>query len=514
MKKINRIGLSLLLLLGTMQVFSQEKQPDDLVIARTQLKEASRSYNPAAALKTFIQKASEGNAEAMNAIALIYSKGLGVPVNEALALEWFEKSAQKGYANAYYNMALLYKEGVGGAKKDLDKSLEYAKKAAKAGSLEAYVLWGLIYKEGLGVPQDYKQALNVFEEGATKGSEHCFYAQGYMHYKGFGTKQDYTKAVALFQQAADLDNAMGTYMLGYCYRNGYGVSIDAEKAKFWFTKAADFGLERANAELEQTKPENATPNQALTLSTTLDENVEVISTEFPKKLPKLKQKITKNKISGEYTGNLLRYDWSGQNVLSNTAIQVTIDQKSKDLTGIWIEHEGDSIAFKATIEDKEIAFQDTKIDRFNHYDIPALESYQFKNAKLQIIENHDDIYLVGNLQLFNTKYQENEKPMYIILKRKADKTSTDTTHAIVSKVVIYPNPVASESFKLSFDLKEQTPIAIKIYDFSGNLKYEQNLNTSGIGLQEQMIPFRALKGNYILNLYYNNQVLRTILIKK
>jgi hypothetical protein len=211
---------------------------------------------------------------------------------------------------------------------------------------------------------------------------------------------------------------------------------------------------------------------------------------------------------------LLRYDWSGQNVLTNTAIEVKIDQEGKNLTGIWVEQEGDSIGFKAAIEEKAIVFEDSKIDRLNHYDTPVLKSYKFKNAKLQIIENLDDTYIIGNLQLYNIKQHENEKPMYLILKRQAEETSIDPTQAIVSKMVVYPNPVTTESFKLSFDLKEQTPISIKIYDLTGLLKHEQNLNTSGTGLQEQMIPFIATTGNYILNLYYNDQVLRTILIKK
>jgi uncharacterized protein len=80
--------------------------------------------------------------------------------------------------------------------------------------------------------------------------------------------------------------------------------------------------------------------------------------------------------------------------------------------------------------------------------------------------------------------------------------------------VVFPNPIVSDSFKLSFELAAQTPIAIKIYDLMGLLKHQQNLITSGTGQQEQSINFNAPKGNYILNLYYNDQVLRTILIKQ
>ena len=199
--------------------------------------------------------------------------------------------------------------------------------------------------------------------------------------------------------------------------------------------------------------------------------------------------------------------------MSNTPIQVTINQNNKDLTGIWVETEGDSIHFQATIEEKNIVFKDTKIDRLNHYVNPVMSSYSFKNAKLQIIDTPDDVYIVGNLQLYDIKERENEKPMYLILERHKEET-TNPSEAIVSKLLVYPNPVTTNSFKLSFDLAAQTPITIKIYDLSGLLKHKQKITTNGTGLQEQISDFNAPTGNYILNLYYNDHVLRTILIKK
>ena len=159
-------------------------------------------------------------------------------------------------------------------------------------------------------------------------------------------------------------------------------------------------------------------------------------------------------------------------------------------------------------------FKDTNIDRVDsNYGAPALSSYRFKNAKLQVVENQGDVYIVGNLQLYNIKERENEKPMYLILQSPQVQT-IDPTQALVSKLVVYPNPIPADHFKLSFELAAQTPIAIKIYDLMGLLKHQQNLITSGTGQQEQSINFNAPKGNYILNLYYNDQVLRTILIKQ
>ena len=513
MKKTIKKWLALLLILGSVNGFSQENPnlKDELLKARIQLLEGSKDYNPQAALATYQQYAAQGSAEAMNGLGLIYSRGIGVPVNETLSVEWFEKAGINGYPKAYYNLALLYKEGVD-VKKDLAIALDYIQKSAQNGYLDAYPNWGEMYKDGLGTPKDYTQAMTIFKEGSSKGNAKCLYAEGYLNYKGFGTPQDYNKAINLFQQAADKGNVMGIYMLGYCYRNGYGVAVDADKAKIYFTKAADLGLKRAKIELNQPQAENDTPNQTKTTSAPLDEEVENAPIVAPKKLPKVKQKIEKGTISGLYTGHLLRYDWSGQNILSDTPIEVTINQNNKELTGIWVETEGDSIHFQATIEEKNILFKDTQIDRLNHYVNPVMSRLSFKNAKLQIVETPEEVYIVGNLQLFNIKQRENEKPMYLILQSPQEQSIP--LAGIVSKLLVYPNPVTTNSFRLSFDLKEQTPITLKIYDLMGMPKYQQKLTTTGTGTQEQIIDFNAKAGNYILNLFYNDQVIRTILIKK
>ena len=266
--------------------------------------------------------------------------------------------------------------------------------------------------------------------------------------------------------------------------------------------------------LEEPQAENANPNQNLTASTPIEEEVENAPIEVPQKIKKVKQKITKGDISGLYTGHLLRYDWSGQNVLTNTPIEVNISQEGKALTGTWVEQAGDSIAFQANIEEKAIVFEDTKINRLEQNLKAEMITYSFKNAKLQIVANEEDLYLAGNLQLYNIKERENEKPMYLILERKTESSTDDPNQAIVSKMVVYPNPVTANSFKLNFDLKEQTPVNIKIYDMMGVLKHQQQLSTQGTGLQEQIIGFNANTGNYILNLYYNDQVIKTILIKQ
>jgi uncharacterized protein len=514
MGKIKKSITMLLLLSGVLSYSQTENETaiKELNVAKLQITKGSKEYNPTAGLATFKAYAAKGNAIAMNGLGIIYSKGISVAVNDVVAVQWFQKAAETGYPKAYYNLALFYKEGVS-VNKDHAKAITYFEKAAKSGYKKAFLDWGEMVKDGLGIEKDYKLAMTIFKQGATAGEASCFYGQGYLHYKGFGTTQDYNKAIALFQQAADKNNVMGMYMLGYCYRNGYGVTIDTEKAKYWLNKAAGLGYERAKIELAQPKAENATPNQVKTVSVNIVEDLEKITTvEVPKKLIKVKQKINKDDISGLYTGHLMRYDWSGQNILTKTPIEVNLNQKGKAIIGTWVEQAGDSIAFKATIEEKAIVFNNSKIDRIKRDIEPVLSTFKFKHAKLQILENKGDLYIAGNLQLYNIKEHENEKPMYIILERKKD--LNNVAIPIVSKLMVNPNPIFGNSFKLSFELKEKTEINAAIYDFAGIKISQQKITTTAKGPQEQTLSLNGPAGNYILNLYYGNEVIKTILIKK
>jgi hypothetical protein len=104
--------------------------------------------------------------------------------------------------------------------------------------------------------------------------------------------------------------------------------------------------------------------------------------------------------------------------------------------------------------------------------------------------------------------------MYLILERKNNHDLPTDSEKIVTRLVVYPNPVTANQFNLYFDLAQQTPISVKIYDMMGLLKHEQQLTTIGTGQQNQIINFNAPTGNYILNLYYGDHILRTILIKQ
>ncbi|MEN9908859.1 MAG: hypothetical protein RLZZ540_2008 [Bacteroidota bacterium] len=509
MKKTTRKVAVLLLLLGGMLCQAQEI-PDvkkALITARFQLFKSSPTYNPENAIVVYTQLATQGNAEAMNALGMIYSKGIGVTIDETLGIEWFEKAANVGYAKSWYNLGQLYKDN------DAVKAINYFERAANSGYATAYAAWGRILMTGEGVAQNYRQAVTVFKEGTEKGNAYCNYALGYLYYKGFGAAQDYALAIEHFEIAAQKKQPWAMYMLGLCYRNGYGVTIDLEKAKFWLNKSASIGVKPSQMELADPEAENEYPNQSKTVSKPIDEIISVTETDVPKTFKKVKQAAINTNISGNYTGTILRYDWSGQNIISNTPITIDLNQDKKQLTGVWKEEAGDTINFNAEIQENAITFKDTKIDRTEHFYKGGLNSYEFKKAQLQLIQTPESLFLIGNLQLYNIKERENEKPIYLIVEKKNRGTEITSESEILSRVIVYPNPFIS-NFELSFDLVQNMDVTASIYSITGNQLYTTQWKNLEQGTQKKSINLNVPSGYYILHLNYGQQVKTAILIKQ
>lgn len=92
MKTKSKKGVCILLLLCSMLGYSQESPETKkaLLKARLQLLQDSKTYNPQGGIATYKQLADLGNAEAMNALGLIYNNGISVPVNEQQGIQWLE----------------------------------------------------------------------------------------------------------------------------------------------------------------------------------------------------------------------------------------------------------------------------------------------------------------------------------------------------------------------------------------------------------------------------------------
>jgi TPR repeat protein len=77
--------------------------------------------------------AVDGDAEVQNELGIMYTKGIGVPINYPRAQNWFDRASRQRFAEALYNLAILYKVGVSGVPQDGDKAARLMTEAAVDG---------------------------------------------------------------------------------------------------------------------------------------------------------------------------------------------------------------------------------------------------------------------------------------------------------------------------------------------------------------------------------------------
>jgi TPR repeat protein len=224
--------------------------------------------------------------------------------------------------------------------------------------INQYYQLALQYKDGNGVAMDYAKAFDYFEKAAGLGDAQSVYSLGYMHYKGLGCEQDYGKAASLFAQGAQSGRDNSMYFYGLCWRNGYGVTKNEDSAQYWLHKAAATGYQQAIKELAMVAGENSNDSAAA-----LVQQINNAAIPGKKKLNeynKIQQKLPSPEIiTGNYTGWLIQYDWSGMHAVSSKQLQLNITAEDKDLTGEWIEDVKDTVAMKATLASDSVLFTNT-----------------------------------------------------------------------------------------------------------------------------------------------------------
>jgi hypothetical protein len=430
-------------------------------------------YNPQQGFIAFSELATESNLDAMNALGILYSKGIGTKPDIPKAVEWYQKAASLGYSQAWYNL-------------------------------------GTLYKEGVGIPQDFKAAYNAFSNGASVLQAPCLYAKGYMHYKGLGCQQDYQSAAALFREAVKWGSPAAAYMLGLCYRNGYGVTVNVDSARTLLAKALNSGYAGAKTEMQSPMPENmaAVPGHAPASAPTL---------------PAIKQTVkgAQDGIAGRYSGYIVKYDYSKTHVIKISPLSLNLVRQDSSLTGQWIEDDTVATFIEGKIKGNQVSFSDTRYERTNHYSPNKGEEMEFKDAVLNLTQQGDTVKITGTLQQWNTERREPGKPLVINLMRVEAAPLKSSSKALAfapglesnTGMVVYPNPMSSGA-KVSFSLDQQQRVTLQIAGLNGVVYHSQE-STLEAGPHELSFNTQALvSGAYILKLSYGAQQKSTLIIKQ
>lgn len=419
-------------------------------------------FNRSEALRIFQQYAAKGDPRAMNGLGLMYLRGHEITADSTKAIEWLTKAGEAGYVQAWQNLGLMY------------------------------------FYAHCGVKQNFEKAFHYFNTGVKAGGIGALYDAGYMLYKGLGCQQDYKKAMNYFIKGAGKEHAPCMYMLGLCYRNGYGTDMDEAEANYWLTEAEKHGYTLASEELEAEKPENSLEGTKV-----LTQNAISVPTTFARTRAVQKDMS----LNGVYQGILVTYDWSGQHIISETPLQLSLQTEGNRVQGEWMT-DTDTVWVNATIKDGILHFENTQMHSKDHYlpEEPIL--YQFTEAEIQAVASS----LTGNIRMYSPQLMEPQRPMYLSL-YKTRASGIEDTRKDNKYIKAYPNPF-SDNLNLAFTLSENADVKVAIYDYSGRNVHMTALGTLQAGEQRFSMTPNLEQGVYIVKVFAGKETFQVIVVKE
>jgi TPR repeat protein len=147
-------------------------------------------------------QAETGNAEAQNALGVIYGTGRGVKINAAESSKWYRRAADGGLAVAQANLAYMYLNGEG-IPKDLGLAFQWAEKSAAQGHYRGQLFLGYMYGTGTGVVRNGAEAEKCYLLAAKQGNLDAQKTLSRMYERGDGVPMDTQKAILWLHRVRD-----------------------------------------------------------------------------------------------------------------------------------------------------------------------------------------------------------------------------------------------------------------------------------------------------------------------
>jgi TPR repeat protein len=430
----------------------------------------NRPYYPERALEILQKGAQLGLPDYMNALGVYYSEAPGIEPDWKKAAHWYRKAAVKNHPKALYNL-------------------------------------GMIYKYGKGVDQDLEKSFLYARLSADKGNQNGQYFAGYMLYKGLGCKQNYEEAMDYLQSSADQDHYPAMYLLGLCYRNGYGVEQDTATARFYLEIAAARGCSFAQEELEIAQPE-------LDVNVGFLKSAKLLEKNLPQSFRQVEHKLSQNSVDGAYSGTLVTYDWSGQHILKETNLKLTLRTENDTLKGQWIQNDSTVVVFSAQLTPEGLIFNDAVVPRTDHYNKYPL-MYKFQKATLAVSRAQDQTFLAGNLQMFSQATMEPERPVYLSLSQdgNSDMQNKMQTDESITNLVAFPNPFRN-NLMITFSLKDESDVHLSLLNPAGSMVYQASADQLPEGKNKLNVNVDLPAGSYILLLKTKAYSASTMVVKQ
>jgi uncharacterized protein len=426
--------------------------------------------------------------EAFNKGLLFGFSGLVIKDVEK-AKNFFLQAVTLGHTKANFELGKIYAAEDNSASKI--KAVTYFEKAAQLGITDAWTQLGYLFYQTKIENQDFEKAFAYFKKGAEANNNDCLAVVGYFYFKGLNKEQDYAKAFEYFTKAAEKDNPMAIYFMGLQYRNGYGVERNKDLARSLLVKSSRYNHFQAIKELEIKEPEN--PIQPI-------ETPKIIQLDQVNGYKRIKHNMNAASIAGAYKGYAIRYDFSGKNILSVFPLEVNFKIEGNNVTGTWKEEEK-TTNVTATYSERGLSFLNTEYNKIDHYsEFKGGEVWQFNNAKFNLLQQTDNTYITGNIQLYSNLRKEPGRPLYIHLSR----ATTNDEAKVLGKnaITLACNSPFTNDIQVTFKITQTTAVILKFYTQQGVAIFTQNAGTlpAGTYTRNFNIANTTTNGSYILQL--------------
>jgi hypothetical protein len=234
---INRGSAQAMYMLGVMYTVGRGVKRDELTAAYWRGKAVENGFVPS-------------KAEAQGILEILRVEGRSTSSDLQNIVRGYQDAASDGDAQAMYNLGLLYASGQG-VPLGYGEALGWLNKAAEAGHADAMILIGGFYISGLGVARDDKEGARWFRKAAAKGDAEAMYGLGELHLAGRGVVQDYRQALVWLKKSAAKGHAEAMATIGGLYAEGLGVTRNGREAFRWNVKGAEKGSARAMVNLAE-----------------------------------------------------------------------------------------------------------------------------------------------------------------------------------------------------------------------------------------------------------------------
>ena len=154
------------------------------------------------AVSLFRLSADQGNAAALNNLAICMETGAGVERDEVAAERLYERAADLGNSNAAANAGrlLMQRKLYKRARHYLQRAILYVDDGPSAA---AFVLLGELYMIGLaGLGTCYVTAYELFKQAATLGHAKGQFYIGQMLFSGVGVERNVERAFQMYKASA------------------------------------------------------------------------------------------------------------------------------------------------------------------------------------------------------------------------------------------------------------------------------------------------------------------------